>query len=276
MSVSKPLGSYLEVEPGVEIYYEDSGGTGTPLVFVPGWTFTTELFAHQQAHFSATHRVVVMDPRSHGRSSISLHGNDYATQAADLAKLIQALDLKDVVLVGWSFGCLATWGYVRQEGLDNIKGVVGIDLSPKPLSVNGGDWVEGPLDEIAGAYNTYLLSRQGQRDFVVYYAENVMVQRQLAPAELFWIVEQALKTPHYIASALFAAGMFSDYSAEAQAVDAAVPALTVVAEHWAETAVPFITGLCPNMKTAVLGGHMMFWEHPEKFNQTLSEFLATL
>jgi non-heme chloroperoxidase len=158
-------GKFLEVEPGVEIYYEERGA-GKPIIFIPGWTFSTEFFAHQLEHFSKAYRAIAIDPRSQGRSSKALHGNDYATHGKDLARLIQALDLKDVVLVGWSFGCLGSWAYVRQEGLQNLRAVVSIDLSPKPLCVNDQDWVEGPLDEIAEAYNTYLTSSQGQRDFV--------------------------------------------------------------------------------------------------------------
>jgi non-heme chloroperoxidase len=268
-------GKYLEVEPGVEIYYEDCG-SGTPIIFIPGWTFTTEFFANQMAHFSKNNRVITIDPRSQGRSTMTMIGNNYATHGADLAKLIKALELKDVVLVGWSFGCLELWEYVRQEGIDNIKAAIYIDLSPKPLSVNDGDWVEGPLDEIGGAYNTYLQSPQGQRDFVAYYATEVMVQRQLNEAELFWIIEQSLNTPHYLASLLFASGMFSDYLAEARLLDESRPALYVIAEHWAETAVPFAQKHLPNTKSTVLGGHMMFWEHAEKFNQQIDEFLASL
>jgi non-heme chloroperoxidase len=268
-------GKYIEIEPGIEIYYEEMG-TGTPIVFVPGWTFTSEVFVHQMTHFSKTHRVIAIDPRSQGRSSMVLHGNDYATHAADLAKVIKALDLQDIVLVGWSFGCLETWGYVRQEGTQTIKAMVGIDLSPKPLSVDAQDWVEGPLDEIAGAYNTYLLSRQGQRDFVTYYADEIMVQRELSKEEMFWIVEQSLKTPPYIASALFASGMFSNYIEEAKLVDESLPALTIIAEHWADTAVPFMQKHFPKTKTAVLGGHMMFWEHADQFNTILGDFIASL
>lgn len=275
MSTYRQPGKYIEVEPGVEIYYEDKG-EGTPIVFVPGWTFTGEVFDHQVAHFANTHRVITMDPRSQGRSSVTLHGNDYTTHAADLAKLIKALGLKDVVLVGWSFGCLAAWGYVRQEGLDALKAMVCIDLSPKPLSANPGDWVEGPLDEIAGAYTSFLRSRQGQRDFVTYYADEVMVQRELLPEEMFWIVEQSFKTPPHVAAALFASGMFSNYIEEAKAVDASLPALSIIAEHWADTAVAFVNRHFPNTKTAVLGGHMMFWEHPDKFNAILGDFLAGL
>ncbi|GAB4451502.1 MAG: hypothetical protein Kow0031_34040 [Anaerolineae bacterium] len=273
MAVNANPGSYVEVDPGIELYYEERG-SGQPIIFIPGWTFTTEVFQHQLEHFGQSHRAITFDPRSHGRSTTTPHVNDYTTHGDDLAKLIAALELKDVVLVGWSFGCLNSWAYVRQAGLDNVKAVVSVDLSPKPLSTEPGDWVEGPLDEIAGAYNAFLRSPKGQRDFVEYYATQVMIQEQVEPAQLFWVIEQSLKTPYYVAAQLFASGMFSNYLEEAQLVDANVPALTICAEHWAETAVAFTNKHCPNTQTAVLGGHMMFWEHPAKFNQILDDFLA--
>lgn len=268
-------GKYIEVEPGVEIYFEDRG-TGTPILFLPGWTFTTELFEFQMDSFSKTHRAITIDPRSHGRSTITNQGNNYTTHGTDLAKIIKALELKDIILVGWSFGCLDLLEYIRQEGIENVKATICVDLSPKPLSVNDEDWTEGPLDEIGGAYNEYLKSPKGQRDFVTYYATEVMVQRDLKEEELFWIVEQSLKTPCHIASNLFASGMFSNYMAEAKKIDEFLPALNIIAEHWAETAVSFTQKHFPNTKTEVLGGHMMFWEHAEKFNKLINGFLSTL
>jgi len=59
-------------------------------------------------------------------------------------------------------------------------------------------------------------------------------------------------------------------------VDEKIPALSIIAEHWAETAVAFMNKHCPKTKTTVLGGHAMFWEHPEKFNRILEDFLAAL
>ena len=275
MAIQHQPGQYIEVEPGVELYYEDRG-TGSPIIFIPGWTFTTEVFTHQMEYFSKTHRAITIDPRSHGRSTMTLQGNNYVTHGTDLAKIIEALELQEVVLVGWSFGCLDLWEYIRQEGSENVKGVVCVDLSPKPLSVNSEDWVEGPLDEIGGAYNAYLQSPQGQRDFVTGYATEVMVQRDLNKEELFWIIEQSLKTPYYIASNLFASGMFSNYMAEAKQVDESLPALNINAEHWAETAGAFTRKHFPNTKIAVLGGHLMFWEHSDKFNKLMDEFLGSL
>lgn len=275
MNSDQKPGSYVLVEPGVELYYEERG-TGTPIIFIPGWTFTTEFFRSQLDHFSKDYRAIAIDPRSQGRSTKTVLGNDYATHGADLARLIRALDLHDVVLVGWSFGCLQSWAYIRQAGLDNVRAVVSVDLSPKPLCTDPNDWSEGPLDEIAGAYTTYLTSPQGQRDFVSYYATEVMVQRELTAAELFWILDQSQKTPHYIAASLFAAGMFSNYLDEARLVDQNRPALNIVAEHWAETARNFLYQHCRSTPLEVLGGHMMFWEHADRFNEILEGFLKGL
>ncbi|WP_249312870.1 alpha/beta fold hydrolase [Lederbergia citrea] len=272
-SVSIQGGKYIEVGPGVEIFVQDIG-EGEPIVFIPGWTFTTEVFSKQLAHFSKTNRVIVIDPRSHGRSSISLHGNDYVTHGSDLAKVMKELDLNEITLVGWSFGCLTMWEYIRQHGTEKIKSLVFVDMSPKPLSTNHEEnWVEGPLDDIGAAYTTYLQNPQGQREFVAGYATQVMVQRKLEEQELNWLVEQSLKTPYYIAANLFSAGMFSDYREEARLASETVPTLTVIAEHWAQIASAFTKKLSPGSQVEVLGGHLMFWEHSERFNEVVDQFL---
>ncbi|WP_010677629.1 alpha/beta fold hydrolase [Bacillus timonensis] len=264
-------GKYIEVDAGVEIFVQEVGD-GEPIVFVPGFTFTTEVFSKQIDYFSKTNRVIVIDPRSHGRSTVSIHGNDYVTHGTDLASVLQALDVKSATLVGWSFGCYTVWEYVKQNGFENVKSLVLVDMPPKALSVND-DWVEGKLDDIAGIYNSYLRNSGGQREFIINYITGVMVQRELEKEELTWLVEQSLKTPYYIAGNLFASGMFSDYREEAKKASKAVPTLTIVAEHWSDIAVRYTKELTPETQVEVLGGHMMFWEHSEKFNEIVVDFL---
>ncbi|MEH7385641.1 alpha/beta hydrolase [Bacillus sp. JJ1521] len=264
-------GKYIEVDSGVELFVQDVG-EGEPLVFIPGFTFTTEVFSKQIDYFSKTNRVIVIDPRSHGRSTMALHGNDYVTHGSDLASVLQTLDVKNATLVGWSFGCLTVWEYVKQNGFDHIKSLIFVDMPPKSLSVHN-DWVEGKLDDIAAIYNGYLRNSSGQREFITSYITQVMVQRELEKEELTWLVEQSLKTPYYIAGNLFASGMFSDYREEAKKASKAVPTLTIVAEHWAEIAEKYTNELTPESQVKVLGGHMMFWEHDEKFNKFVKDFL---
>ncbi|WP_026908859.1 alpha/beta fold hydrolase [Paucisalibacillus globulus] len=266
-------GNYIEVDPGVELFVQDVG-VGEPIVFIPGFTFTTEVFEKQVDYFSKTNRVIVIDPRSHGRSTITVHGNDYVTHGSDLASVLKQLDVTNVTLVGWSFGCLTAWEYVKQYGTERMKSMVFVDMPPKSLSVQAEDWVEGALDDIAAIYTNSLRTPQGQREFIEAYITGVMIQRDLNKGELTWLVEQSMKTPYYIAGNLFASGMFSDYRKEAKQVYETLPTLTVVAEHWAETAVEFTKFLSLETKIEVLGGHMMFWEHAEKFNSILENFIS--
>ena len=272
MDMSVKGGKYIEVDHGVELFVQDVG-SGEPIVFLPGWTFTTEVFTNQVEYFSKTNRVIVIDPRSHGRSTTVLHGNEYVTHGTDLSKVLEKLELKNVSLVGWSFGCLTIWEYIRKYGMDTIKSFIFVDMSPKPLSTDHtGDWVEGAVDDIGLAYNTYLRNPEGQRIFITDYANQVMVQRQLGDDELNWIIEQSLKTPYYIAANLFASGMFSDYRKESKLASESRPTMTIVAEHWADTAKVFTQRISPKSDIAVLGGHFMFWEYSKAFNQLIGDF----
>ncbi|MFS0752396.1 alpha/beta fold hydrolase [Oceanobacillus sp. 1P07AA] len=264
---------FVEVEENVKLYVSDTGGKGDVLVFIPGFTFTSEVFHHQVNYFSTNYRVIVIDPRSHGKSTKTAHGNDYVTHGTDLHKVLKKLSLTNVHLVGWSFGCLTIWEYVKQFGSDNIKSSILIDMPPKSLSVNENDWVEGKLDDMANVYHTSLRDINGQKDFITSYTQNVMIQRELSGSELNWIIDQSLITPSHIAASLFASGLFSDYRIEAKQLDSEIPTLFVIAEHWSDVAKPYLNQLVPKAEIEVLGGHMMFWEYPEKFNALLKDFL---
>jgi non-heme chloroperoxidase len=266
--------AYLEVEPGIELYYEDHG-KGPPLIFVPGWTFTTEVFIHQFSHFSHSHRVVSFDPRSQGRSTLTFQGNDYETQSADLCKLIDHLDLKDPVIIGWSAASLTVWGVVRLRGCQSLKGLVTIDMPPTPLTGRNEDWTEFDMVGAANFYNALMTSR-GHRELVTWYAKELMVQRNLTDEELLWIVGQSTGTPPWVAAAYCASEWFSDYLPEAKEADQKLPALIIVAKSAADKAIPYIRKHLPNTQIELLGGHFMFWEHSCEFNKTLESFIEGL
>ena len=268
------IGAYVEVAPGVDLYYEDEG-EGTPLVLIPGWTFTTRVYDHQFAAFAGSHRVISFDPRSHGRSTVTSDGNNYATQAADLAVLLDLLSVENPVLLGWSAGSLTAWHHVRNRGTGGIGGFVSVDMPPLGMSCDPADWVEGSISDLAGFFQG-VQTAQGQRGVVTWYADNVMIEGEMSPEVTAWVVEQSLATPPLIAANLIADVCFANYLDEAKRVDADIPSLYYVAEHWAETAKPFLATHCPNSRVEAFGGHMMFWEYPERFNASLAAFLATI
>ncbi len=267
-------GSFLRVEPGVEIYYEDAGD-GPPLVFVPGWTFSTEVFDRQVAHFSSAYSVISFDPRSQGRSTVTIQGNDYETQSADLCKLIDHLELKNPTLIGWSYGCLPVWGFVRLRSAEPLKGAVFIDMPPAPVTGKDDEWAEMSVADAADFYNA-LTTSKGHRELVASYAREAMVQRDLTAEELDWIVRLSTTSPPWVAGAYCAAGMFSNYQREAKEIDRALPALFVVADGSADRAKTYLRIHLPNAHVESFGGHMMFWEYPDRFNAVLARYLEGL
>jgi pimeloyl-ACP methyl ester carboxylesterase len=259
----------LEVEPGSSLYYSDKG-KGTPILFVPGWTMTSEVFAKQQAAFSKTHRAIVLDPRGQGRSSKNGSQYTYVQQGNDIDKLIQHLGVDKFVLVGWSYGCLATYAYVRNHGLGKISRFVCIDQSPYPLDIKGGPkWNEGPLTDTRDSFNGLNYDRA---EFTAAFAQ-WMVKRKLTPAELRWLTGIMESTPTGVAIQLAADALFSDYRPELEKLSQEIPSLHVLGEEDAATAKPWLEENAPKAKIEVLGRHMMFWENSEAFNEIFADFL---
>jgi pimeloyl-ACP methyl ester carboxylesterase len=96
---------YLDL-PETVLFYDDQGAGLPPLVLVHGFTCAHEDWRLQISYFRSRHRVVSPDLRGHGLSSYQ----DPLTCTikncgGDVKALLEALDLKDVVLVGHSLGC---------------------------------------------------------------------------------------------------------------------------------------------------------------------------
>ena len=85
----------------IRIYYEDHG-QGPPVVLVHGYLLDGHSWEKQEtALLGAGYRVITYDRRGFGASSRPSVGYDYDTLAADLAVLLDRLDLREVVLAGY-------------------------------------------------------------------------------------------------------------------------------------------------------------------------------
>lgn len=266
---------YFCVSPGIELHYLEKG-EGRPLVFIPGLTFSGEIFKAQLEYFSGNYRVIAIDPRGQGLSAKTVDGNDYMTHGRDLAALMDGLGLDGAVLVGWSTGNLEVWSYIRQFGKEKLRGAVTIDMSPLPLSADPRWWTEGTMEELSEVATQYLTSPEGSRAFFSDYATGVMIQHEMEPAELEYLLDISGRTPYWVCKALFCDAIFSNFLETAREVGAGMPSLMFIAEHWADVARPFVEQQLPGYEIQVMGGHLMFYEYPEKWNGLLEEFLNRL
>ena len=105
----------------IEIHYEDHG-SGDPVVLVHGYPLDGTSWERQQGELLANgFRVITYDRRGFGRSSHPTVGYDYNTFAADLSDLLEHLDLRGVVLVGFSMGSGEVTRYLGTYGSGRVR-----------------------------------------------------------------------------------------------------------------------------------------------------------
>jgi pimeloyl-ACP methyl ester carboxylesterase len=121
---ARAAGNFVETRDGQQLFYRDIG-TGKPVVFVHGWTLSSAIW-RGQLDWLAGHglRAVAYDRRGHGQSTKPEGGYDYDTLAADLAALLDRLDLRDVTLVGHSMGSGEVVRYLARHGASRIARVL--------------------------------------------------------------------------------------------------------------------------------------------------------
>jgi non-heme chloroperoxidase len=118
---------------GTRIFFKD-WGQGKPIVFSHGWPLDADAWDPQMLFLGLQgYRVIAHDRRAHGRSSQSWDGNDMDTYADDLAGLLDALDVKDAMLVGHSTGGGEVVRYIGRHGTKRLSKAVLIGAVPPTM-----------------------------------------------------------------------------------------------------------------------------------------------
>ena len=126
----------------IELHYEDMG-SGQPVVLIHGFPLSGRSWEKQTAALlGAGYRVITYDRRGFGESSQPSTGYDYDTFAADLDRLMTALDLRDAVLVGFSMGTGEVTRYLANFGSERVSKAVLLGVVP-PFLLQTDDNPEG-------------------------------------------------------------------------------------------------------------------------------------
>ncbi|BDH55579.1 alpha/beta hydrolase [Tsukamurella sp. PLM1] len=120
---------------GTEIFYADHPAAGAgdaapakpAFLLVHGWSASSDSWGAPliDALTAAGHRVVAVDNRGHGRSSVPVSDHPYSSEcfADDLAVVRRDLGLQEVILVGWSYGGLIIADHLATHGTDGVRAV---------------------------------------------------------------------------------------------------------------------------------------------------------
>lgn len=270
-------GKLIQIDTELSLFVEESGFGDVTLLMVPGWTMTTEVFEQQRDFFadSKDYRFVSYDPRAHGRSSKTSGGHFYEQHGRDLRALIDLLELKNIVLCGWSFGTLAILSYLNQFGAGQLSGLIMLDGPPRATGEdNRSDWVSYCLDDRDGQQEFYTMGRLRERDSTNRKFVEWMLEDKSA-GSIQWLLELTNQTPDSAAALLNATANFLDYRDDLVALDGRLPLLYLVRKEQGEIVTRWADEFTPNAEVTAFGEHMMFWERAQQFNRVLVDFLKT-
>jgi pimeloyl-ACP methyl ester carboxylesterase len=272
------------LDGGLELSYLE-GGSGHPLIMLPGWSQSAAEFERQFDALTAVARVIAVDHRGHGESSSPEGGYRIQRLAKDLRELIDALDLDRPDLLGHSMGTSVIWSYLAMFGRERpARRLVLVDQAPAVLAQPG--WDE---DDVA-RYGCLLPDAAALAAFeggvvasgTVETAKELirgMFTADVPESDLEWVAAENLKLPREQAAHLLHDHCVIDWRSDIPAIT--LPTLVIGAEasifsaasqRWVADS---IAGAEVEIFPADDGGsHFMFFENPERFNARVAGFLS--
>src|SRR5712664_2713173 len=149
----------IKTKDGTEIFYKD-WGTGKTVVFSHGWPLNADAWDAQMLFLvQEGYRVIAHDRRGHGRSGQPGQGNDMDTYADDLAAVLDALDVKDAMLVGHSTGGGEVARYIGRHGTGRVSKAVLIGAVPPLMLKTQANPGGLPMETFAGIRSAVLADR---------------------------------------------------------------------------------------------------------------------
>ncbi len=153
----------VTAKDGTVIFYKDWGPRdGTPIVFHHGWPLSSDDWDNQMLFFlSKGYRVVAHDRRGHGRSGQASDGHDMDHYAADVAAVVEHLDLRNAIHVGHSTGGGEATRYTARYGKGRVSRLVLIGAVP-PIMVKTADNPGGLPIEVFDGFRAALAANRSQ------------------------------------------------------------------------------------------------------------------
>ena len=264
-------GAAIETRDGQTLFHVDRGA-GRPVVFIHGWTLSSAIWTAQLDWAAANGlRAIAYDRRGHGQSSKPESGYDYDSLAADLAALLDRLDLRDVILVGHSMGAGEVVRYLARCGTRRVSRVLLVaPTTPYALKTAGN-----PQGVDRAVYDKMVAALQSNRYGYLAAGAPGLLGRNAEPILVDWAMSIALQAAPQAQIGCLRAFSETDFRADLKAVT--VPTLIVYG-----TADSPITPVNAQRTQAGIAGsrievyegqpHALFVTDAERFNCDLLQF----
>ena len=265
--------AYTRGADSVRIHYLEAGPADAErsILLIPGGLTSAYIWSAQLAYFSAHgYRVIAMDSRSQGGSTVVQSGNAPEDRARDIHAVVHALKLQHLTLVGWSQGVQDVAAYVDRYGTGALKRIVLVDAT---ASAGPGDVRANPAFVEAVLQHMAMYSRNPGR-----YSDGFMHATigAPAPATTFARLEaEFTRTPVDTGISMQMQDLFTaDRRAALKKFDK--PTLVVASgESPLLEAEKRMAATLPRGQFVIVrhAAHALFFDRPREFDRLLEDFI---
>lgn len=266
---------FIEVETNVRLHIRD-WGQGKTIVFIPGWPLSHEMYEYQFTQLPKQgYRCVGITLRGFGKSSKPWGEYTYDVFADDVKKVLEALDLRDVTLAGFSMGGAIALHYMACHKGERVSKLAlfgaaapsfikrhGFQYGLEPAAVNG-------FIELCYTDRAKLNEDFGK---IFFRSENAV---SLKLGE--WFHNMGMEaSPHATAACLIA---LRDTDLRGDMAKVNVPTMILHATQDKICLFELAEAMAAGIKGAKLigfenSGHALFYEEKQKFNTELTNFVG--
>jgi pimeloyl-ACP methyl ester carboxylesterase len=252
-------------QPDQQLLPYRRAGRGQPVLLLHGWAANGRFFDQQLQALSENFDVIAPDLRGHGDAADWPGPMTLEQLAQDVSALLRALQLRDILAVGWSMGAMLVW----RLPADLVSGQIIVDMAPKVLS--NADWPHGLRTQT----DTDVLTAAMLEDWSG-FAQRV-AHRLLAPhappALMRWCAEQFGRARPDAMAALWRDMVAEDARARVAALR--WPSWVIHGQHSALYGAPTAQALAALLSGAPIirfeqSGHAPHLEEPERFNHLVT------
>ena len=254
---------------GENLHYEDSGGSGLPIVLSHGFLMDGEMFDAQVRALRGSHRVITWDQRGHGRTAAAPVPWTLWDSAEDLTGLLDSLGIDRAAIGGMSQG-----GFIALRfALAHPERTAALIL----IDTQSGREDPDKAVQYDVMHDVWVTS--GPNDQLVEMVASIIVGNH-RPESAAWIAKWRARDPETLTPIYRTLMDRDDITSRIGEIDA--PALVIHGTEDVSIDITLADQLCaglPGCRGVVRiegAGHASSETHPEPVNRAIEEFLAGL
>ena len=245
-------------DDGVMINYYIKGTDKKALVFVHGYSCSSEYWWPQLEYFSKDHTVIAVDIAGHGKSGLNRQEYSMDAFGNDVTSVIEHLDLEEVVLIGHSMGGPVIVKAANKLGV-KTRLIVGVDTF-HDLSTEGiGGFARTAVNTMFKLFYESM-TEDSIDDFFIDKTDEDLAR---------WIRNDALKSPKHISQGTLDALLTMNYPESLR--ELSIPIVALNARTFRETKLDSNMNTYKNLQIEFMEdvGHFIMLERPVEFNNWL-------